>query len=172
MTRRTRGLTLLEILVAVTLIGVIFSMATIRFHSLFARTRLQASGQGLADHFAYAVSRAYTTGSYQTFVFDLENRRYWIKLGREAEETTEILRRSLADGVEFTDVQIGHEQYEPPGTLSVEISPLGVTNDVVINLRDEKEKELALFLDSIVQGVEYFDTYTRYEELQDVPQHP
>ena len=84
-------------------------------------------------------------------------------------DAAEILKRSLADGVEFSDVQIGYEQYEPPGTLSVEISPLGITNDVVVNLKDEKENELALSLDSIVQGVEYYDTYTHYEELQDVP---
>ncbi len=169
MDNRRKGFTLLEIVIALALIGLIFGIATVRFHSLFSRSRLQASGQGLADHFAYAISRAYTTGRYHTVVFDLEHRRYWIKFGREDEESTEILKRNLAQGVAFRDVQVGYDTYVPPGTLSVEISPLGVTNDVLINLEDEKEAALAVSLNALVQGVEYFETYTTYEELQDVP---
>ena len=57
----------------------------------------------------------------------------------------------------------------PPGVLQIEISPLGVTNDVVINLQDAREMELAVALNALVQSVEYFDEHKDYEELQDVP---
>jgi prepilin-type N-terminal cleavage/methylation domain-containing protein len=169
MMTRKAAFTLLEILVALALLALIFGVATGRFHSLFARTRLQASGQGIADHFAYAVNRAYTTGKYHTIVFDLEAGSYWIKLGREDEEAAEILRRKLARGVQFTDIQVGHDTYESPGSLSVEISSLGVTNDVVINLEDEKEASFSLWLNALVQGVDYFDEHKTYEELQEAP---
>ncbi len=163
------GFTLLELLVVIGLIGLIFGVATARFDRIFVRTRLQASGHGLADHFAYAIQRAYTTGAYHTFVLDLTAGRYWIKLGRENEDAQTLLRRSLGTGVRFVDVQVAYETYTPPGVLQIEISPLGVTNDVVINLQDAQGMELAVSLNALVQGVEFYDEHKEYGELQDVP---
>jgi len=39
----------------------------------------------------------------------------------------------------------------------------------VINLRDAREKELAVALNALVQSIEYFDERKDYEELQDDP---
>lgn len=169
MARVRRGFTLIEMLVVLGLMGGIIAVAAARFDRIFVRTHLEASARGLGDHFAYAIQRAYTTGSYHTFVLDLEAGRYWIKLGRESEDAQELLERSLGRGVRFTDVQVAYQTYLPPGVLQIEISPLGVTNDVVINLQDAREMELAVALNALVQSVEYFDEHKDYEELQDVP---
>ncbi len=170
MAQTRRGFTLIEMLVVLGLMGAIFAMAAARFDRIFVRTHLEASAHGLGDHFAYAIQRAYTTGSYHTFVLDLDAGRYRIKLGRESdEEARELLERSLGRGVRFVDVQVAYQTYLPPGVLQIEISPLGVTNDVVINLQDAEEMELAVALNALVQGVEYFDEHKDYEELQDVP---
>ncbi len=169
MARTRSGFTLLELLVVIGLVGLIFTVATARFDRIFVRTHLQASGHGLADHFAYAIQRAYTTGSYHTFVLDTAAGRYWIKLGRESEDAQSLLRRSLGTGVRFVDVQVGYETYTPPGVLQIEISPLGVTNDLVINLEDAQHMELAVALNALVQSVEFYEERKDYEELQDVP---
>ena len=165
-----RGFTLVEILVTMALIAMIFAVTTTRFHRMFATTRLQASARGIGDHFAFAISRAYTSGKYHTMVIDLAAGRYWIKIGRQdEEEATELLKRSLDRGVVFTDAQVGYDLYTAPGVLSVEISPLGVTSDIIINLEDENKAECAISLNALVQSVEYLDRYTKYEELQDAP---
>lgn len=169
MAHTRNGFTLLELLVAFGLVALIFTVATARFDRIFVRTHLQASGHGLADHFAYAIQRAYTTGTYHSFVLDLAAGRYWIKLGRESADAQALLKRSLGTGVRFVDVQVGYNVYTPPGLLQIEISPLGVTNDVVINLEDAQRMELAVALNALVQGVEFYDERKDYEELQDVP---
>jgi prepilin-type N-terminal cleavage/methylation domain-containing protein len=161
------GFTLLELLITLAIIGLVFGAATAKFHGMFAATRLQASAQGLGDHFAYAISRAYTSGAYHTLVIDLAAGRYWIKIGRESETGQEILKRSLARGVKVTDVQVGYDLYTPPGVLSVEISPLGVTNDAIINLEDDTEGACAVSINALIQSIEYLGAYTKYEELQD-----
>ncbi len=169
MTAKRKGFTLLEILIALGMLALIYAMATARFHGLFAMSRLAASGQGIGDHFTYAVSRAYTTGTYHTLTFDLTGGRYWIELGREDTEATKILKRRLAGGVTITDIQIGYDRYTPPGSLSIEISPLGVTNDVIVNLQDENERAFAVSLNALIQRIEYFEERKEYEDLQDVP---
>jgi hypothetical protein len=137
---------------------------------MFARTRLQASGQGIADHFAFAISRSYTTGTYHTLVFDLSTGFYWIQEGREdEEEATKLLKRRLIKGVKFSEIHVGYDTYTAPGTLSVEVSPLGVTNDVIVNLEDEQETAYAVSLNALVQRVESYDEHKTYEDLQDVP---
>jgi len=154
----------------VALIATLLVVATARFDRIFARTRLEAGARGIADHFAYAIRSAYTSGSYRTLVLDLGANRYSIKPGREAEESAPLLRRRLPTGVKFTDVQVGHDAYVAPGVLSIEVSPLGITNDVLVNLEDERRQARAVWLQSLVQGVRYFDEYTSYEELQEAPE--
>lgn len=168
MAPRRRGFTLLEVLVTLAIVGLVLGVATTRFHTLFARSRLEASGQGLGDHFAVAISRSYTTGRYHTLVFDLTSGAYWIQPGRQDDESaTPLLERRLSRGVRFTDIQLGSAEYRAPGVLSVEVSPLGVTNDILVNLEDEEERTMAVFLNALVQGIEFHDAYTTYAELQD-----
>ena len=166
---RRSGFTLLEIVVTLGLLGLVFAAATVRFNAMFRTSRLEAGGRGLGDHFAFAVSRAYTTGAYHTLVFDLAAGRYGILPGREDQQAGQLLKRRLPKGVAITDIQVGYDLYAAPGTLAIEISPLGVTNDVLINLEDERGAALAVSLNALVQRVEYFDAYTTYEELNDVP---
>ena len=163
------GFTLLELLVTLALLGFVFAAVTTRFHTMFTKTRLQASGQGVADHFAYAISRSYTAGKYHTLVFDLDAGRYWIQVGREDEEGTQLLKRRLATGVAFAEMHVGYNTYTAPGTLLVEVSPLGMTSDVIVNLTDEDETAYAVSLNAMVQRIERFDEHKTYEDLQDVP---
>jgi prepilin-type N-terminal cleavage/methylation domain-containing protein len=167
---RSRGFTLIELLIVVGLIATLLVVATARFDRIFTRTRLEAGARGVADHFAYAIRSAYTAGSYKTLVLDLRGNGYSIKTGRESGESAPILRRRLPAGVKFTDVQVGHDTYTPPGILSIEVSPLGITNDVLVNLEDESKGARAVWMQSLVQGVRYFDEYTSYEDLQESPE--
>ncbi len=166
---KRNGFTLLEVIVTLAVLGLVFAVTTANFHTLFASSRLEAAGRGLGDHFACAVSRAYTTGRYHTLVFDLTGGTYAIREGREEDASPEILKSRLGKGIKFTDIQVGYDTYAPPGTLSVEISPLGVTNDVLVNLEDEKGRAVAVSLNALVQSVRFFEEHKTYEELQDDP---
>ncbi len=164
--RHTRAFTLIELVVVLAVLGLLAAAAAVKFHGLFGRTRLQAAARGLGDHFALAVRRAYVTGGYHTLVFDLETGRYWIKEGRRDEEGRSFLMRRLVRGVSFADIQVGGNLYVPPGTLSVEISPLGVTNDLLVNLQDSEGGEAAVWLNALVQSVEYFSERKNFEDFK------
>ena len=167
MRRRTGGFTLLEVMVTLLLVGLLMGLSTADYGALFSRTRLEAAGRRLGDHFAFAVSRAYTTGEYHTLLFDLEAGSCGLKPGRQDGEEPPLQEEVLGEGVLFTDIQVEEQTFTPPGILTVEISPLGVTNDLVINLHDEKERTLCLYLDALVQRVEYYEEHKLYAELQE-----
>ncbi|HHI69332.1 MAG TPA: prepilin-type N-terminal cleavage/methylation domain-containing protein [Planctomycetes bacterium] len=164
-----KGFTLVELVVALAVLGLVFAVSVARFDRMFTGTRLEAAARGLGDHFAYGISRAYTTGRYHTLEFDLGAGKYWIKPGREDEEGVKILEESLGSGVRFTDIQAGGETYTPPGVLSVEISPLGFTGDLLVNLEDEAGNTMAVELDSLVQGIRYRRGYETWDEFQNGP---
>lgn len=161
-----RGFTLLEVVVTLAVLGLVFAVSAARFDRMFTGTRLEGAARGLGDHFAYGISRAYTTGKYHTLEFDLESGGYWLKQGREDEEGGKLLERSLGKGVRFTDIQAGGETYTPPGILSVEISPLGITGDLLVNLEDEAGNTMAVELDSLVQGIHFHEGYETWDEFQ------
>ncbi len=164
--RGRRGFTLLEMVVALAVLALVFAVSASRFGRMFAGTRLEAAARGLGDHFAYGISRAYTTGKYHTMEFDLGAGKYWIKPGREDEDAGRLLVESLGSGVRFTDVQAGGETFTPPGVLSVEISPLGFTGDLLVNLEDAAGNSMAVELDSLVQGIRYHEGYETWDEFQ------
>lgn len=168
MTSRCRhGFTLLEILVALALVALVLAAASTRFDRLFATTRLSASARGIGDHVAYAIGRSYTAGSYHTLQFDLETGSYWIEVGRAEEAGEPILKRRLGKGVTFTDIEAAGETYLPPGTLSIEVSPLGITNDIIVNLEDERGAAAGLHVNALVQGITYFEEHATLEEYED-----
>lgn len=155
---KTKGFTLFELLITLSLLGLIFALSTVKFTRMFAGSRLKTAALGVRDLFSYGISRAYTTGKYHTIVFDLSNGKYWLKIGREdVEEAEEILKRSLGKGITFSEITVSANTYTPPGTLEVEISPLGVTNDLLITIEDSESRKLSIELDSLVQRIVFHE---------------
>jgi len=161
------GFTLIETLVTIAILGLVMGLFTANYKAMFSSSRLSAAAHGLGDHFVFTVSRSYTTGKGNTLMFDLTGGRYWIHMGSEEDtEARDVCIRSLGKGIKFTDIQVGNEKYEPPGTLSIEVSPLGVTSDFVVNIEDDREKQFAVAMNSLVQSVRYYEEYTDYATLQ------
>lgn len=168
--RNKTAFTLIEIMVTLALLGLIFGLLTVNYRVMFSGTRVSAAARALGDHFALAVSRSYTTASFHTLMFDLEIGEYWIRTGTEGDEDArEVMRRSLGKGVRFANVHVGYELYEPPGTLAIEVSPLGVTSDFIINLEDSSGEEYAVSMNALVQSVTYYNEHVDYEALQEIP---
>jgi prepilin-type N-terminal cleavage/methylation domain-containing protein len=167
---RFNSFTLIELLVTITLMTILMCAAVVNYRYLFSSSKLSAAAQGLGDHFALAVSKSYTTGKTNTLIFDLTAGKYWIHEGsNEDAEGKDLLVRSLGAGVKFADVQVGEEMYQSPGTLSIEVSPLGVTSDFVVNLEDDSGRAYAVAMNSLTQSVKYYEEYTEYAATQDAP---
>jgi general secretion pathway protein H len=74
--RRPRGITLIELMVAVAIIGLIMGGALVGVRSL-ARSDLRGSASKLAAAIRYCFDRSITTGAYFRIVLDLDGHKYW-----------------------------------------------------------------------------------------------
>lgn len=74
--RRARGLTLIEIMVVVTIVGLMMGASVYGFRAV-AKSELRSSASKLAGAIRYCFDRAVTTGAYYRIVLDLDTNKYW-----------------------------------------------------------------------------------------------
>ena len=163
-TQDNKGFTLIELVVVVAIVGMLLASVAIRFDSLTVSARLRASAREIASTIGLAHSRASSTGRAQTLVFDTDNQQYWIESPAPEGESTESPRaKGLYRNISFKDIQIGEELYGERGTLSIEISPLGVTSACMIHLEAEGGGEMTLEVCPLTGSVRFFEGYKEYE---------
>jgi len=160
-TRRPSGFTLIELVVVVAIVGMLLASVAIRFDSLTVSARLRASAREIASTIGLAHSRASATGRAQTIVFDTDSQQYWIE--SSAQEERASAARGLYRSISFRDIQIGDELYGERGTLSIEISPLGITSACMIHLEAEGGGEMTLEVCPLTGSVRFFEGYVEYE---------
>ncbi len=82
MRRRAVGFALIEIMVVITIVGLMMGGAVYGFRAL-ARTDLRSSASKLAGGIRYCFDRSITTGSYYRLVLDLDGNKYWAERSDE-----------------------------------------------------------------------------------------
>ncbi len=166
--RENGGFTLVEMVVVVAIIGLILASVAIRFDSLTVSARLRASAREIASTIGLAHSQACSTGRAQTMVFDTDNQQYWIESSAGEEQDGQWLprKRTLYRDITFEDIQVGEEMYgggERRGTLSIEISPLGITSACMVHLEAEGGTQITLEVCPLTGMVRFYDGYKEYE---------
>ncbi len=162
--RITGGFTLIELVVVVAIVGMLLASVAIRFDSLTVSARLRASAREIASTIGLAHSRASSTGRAQTLIFDTDNQQYWIESPTgEGEQSQSPRIRGLYRNISFKDIQVGDELYGEQGTLSIEISPLGVTSACMIHLEADGGGEMTLEVCPLTGSVRFYEGYREYE---------
>lgn len=83
-----KGLTFLELLMVVVLLGLFVAMATPRFQSTYFALQLSNQAKGLAKFLTYAQERAVLEGKTYRFAIDPDKRRYWLEAESEEEDSS------------------------------------------------------------------------------------
>jgi prepilin-type N-terminal cleavage/methylation domain-containing protein len=132
------GFSLIELLVVVTILGMMVGVTTISWRSIAPRTHLDTDLRTLAARIAGTRSDAISRNAEFQIVYDLDNGAYWVRPPFNAEGEYEpdeadraiLYRTELHDGVEFAEITIDGEKYVPgDGLVKVRFDPLGASND-------------------------------------------
>ena len=160
----SNGFTLVELAVVVAIIGLILASVAIRFDSVTLSARLRSSAREIASTIGLAHSQACSTGAAQKIVFDTDNQQYWIETSAEEQAADWLPRkRTLYRDITFEDIQVGEETYSERGTLSIEISPLGVTSACMVHLAADGGGQMTLEVCPLTGMVRFHDEYKEYE---------
>lgn len=167
--RNNKGLTLIELMVAMTIVGLMFALAASGLKSVF-NVNLKSASSKLASTLRYLSNKAVTDHVYLRIVYDLEQQSYSVEESSEpfvidpdesdkgekdsdGEETREteafsqaesrlLQPTKLSSGVFFKDVSVSFLNGKTEhGKAYTYFFPDGYATATVINLRDEDDEE-------------------------------
>ncbi|MBI2981346.1 MAG: prepilin-type N-terminal cleavage/methylation domain-containing protein [Deltaproteobacteria bacterium] len=169
--KKNSGITLIELLVALAIVGVIVALSTSALRTAL-NAELKSNSRELASLIRYARSKAITEHKYLRVALDFGESAYWAEVsadpflispegdekkksdeevasGEEPEKTFEeieddllLKRRPLGNSVFFKDVAVGYlPGKRSEGVIYLYFFPDGYATEAMINLRDEDDED-------------------------------
>ena len=160
-----RGYTLIELAVVILVLGIVLMVAAPRLTPFLLETRLEASARQLASFCRYTNAQAVLTKTHLVLNIDIDEREYWLTTFiadkttvffqgtedlEEIEITTDLLRRRrLPETARFQDVVLSESGYADSGTVVLDFTPVGVSQEMFVHLRGKRGSQLTVFFDPV-----------------------
>jgi prepilin-type N-terminal cleavage/methylation domain-containing protein len=164
---RSRGFTLLELIVVLVIISLMMALVAPRLTGSLTKMNLKTAGQKISSSLRYARSQAVTNQIIHYAVFDFETNSVHIKAEKplnydaysnaenesaytdnSKEKDTGVVNYFLPEGVKFKKAIIANEQIDT-GVFRIGFYPSGNSSGGNVFLTDEKERRFKLSVNSI-----------------------
>lgn len=141
-----QGFSLIELMVAVVVIGLIASVVSVSFDRILPGQRLSSAVRGISSRLHSARSEAIARAKEYQVIYNFEQDTYWMLLpfdqeGRfqpDPELRIPVNVTKLQDGIHFHEITIdGRIFNESDLEVFVRFDPLGASNDHTVTLRQE-----------------------------------
>ncbi len=177
--RRKAAFTLIELMVAIAIIGLGMTIVFLKVDTLLPGSRLQASCKEIVTQIENLRSRAIFRGIPVTFEYDIDANGYSayfsVVFDDEGEVSgagiTEIIEfDGLAETVEITDLAMGYvdEEENISTKQAIHIRPDGTITGHIVHLKNiDSGEEMSVRFSSLTGFAEVLEGRIDYEEIND-----
>ena len=166
MLKRTKGYTLIELIVVIVLIGIVMTLAMPRFRYSLLTDDLKSTTRKLTGMIMNLKNEAIRNQKIQELYFDLESNRCWVETPDMTEEEQYRAREKSFDlptGVRIMDIVFRGEGKKMIGETLIRFTKKGYIQPSIIHLGSEDGREFTLVLNPFLGSVKVLKEYADIE---------
>ncbi|MCK5202914.1 MAG: type II secretion system protein [Desulfobacterales bacterium] len=163
--RQCRGFTLLELIVVITLLGIMLVFTVPRFHDTLFVDESKKSSRWIIGKVRALKEAAIRNQKHYTLHIDLDTQRYWEtdeSMSAEALESAALNADSLPSGLKIADIEypIGGKIHS--GRTHITFYKNGYSDKALIHLQDG-EKYVSYLIEPFLSEVTRYEMYASFE---------
>jgi prepilin-type N-terminal cleavage/methylation domain-containing protein len=163
----SKGYTLIELTVVISLLGLIAALAIPRFQDAVLTDDLKSTARRMVGMIRDLRNEAVRTHKDHYLYLDLESNRFWTENTAMTDEERELVRKrasSLPRGVRIMDIWLRGEGKRSAGAPYIPFSRKGYTPQSAIHIGSKDGRRFTLVLSPFLQKVKMINDYIDFED--------
>jgi prepilin-type N-terminal cleavage/methylation domain-containing protein len=163
--RQCRGFTLLELIVVITLLGIMLVFTVPRFHDTLFVDESKKSSRWIIGNVRALKEAAIRNQKHYTLHIDLDTQRYWEtdeSMSAEARESAALSAVSLPGDLKIADIEYPIRGKINSGQADIRFYKTGYTDKLLIHLQDDAEY-ISFLIEPFLSEVTRYETYASFE---------
>lgn len=157
------GFTLIELIVVVTILGVLASFVVPNLDGVSPKYRLRSAARTVGQNIGWVRSLGAGIGSEHVLRYDLAENTFTIILPPEGDDDPDLdvdFRETLGiqtlpEGVEITRIIHPDGTSDDYGIVDIVLDEYGITGSHIVVVTNENEESLAVHFESIIGTIQY-----------------
>jgi prepilin-type N-terminal cleavage/methylation domain-containing protein len=163
--RQSRGFTLLELIVVISLMGIMLMLAVPRFHETLFLNESKTGSRWIIGKVQALKEAAVRNQKNYTLHIDLDSERFWEtdeSMPPEAIESAVANAAALPSGLKITDIEYPIRGKINSGQAEITFYKNGYSDKVFIHLQDG-EAQVSYLIEPFLSEVSRYETYVGFE---------
>ncbi len=161
---RTRGLTLIELMVVIAILATMLAMAGMRLDGVTSNSRLKATARRIGSTIEFLQNQAIVNGRFYFLQIDIDADRMriaiapeWAREGMEIEgETRDLPWRTFERGVQIERLTFDDGVVSDQDRIDLPFGPTGMTWGFLVHLINEEGRRYTVEANAVTGLVAYY----------------
>jgi prepilin-type N-terminal cleavage/methylation domain-containing protein len=163
--RKSKGFTLLELIVVISLLGLMLVFTVPRFHDTLFLDETKTSSRWIIGKIQALKEAAIRNRKHYTLHIDLDTERFWEtdeSMSEEDRENAALNADSLPDNLKITDIEYPMSGKINSGRTEITFYKNGYSDKALIHLQDG-EQYISYLIEPFLSNVTRYETYAGFE---------
>ncbi len=170
-----RGFTLIELIVVISLIGLLAGISAPRFQAAMTSDGIRRTSAKIMGTVAHLKNRAVKERTNYNLIFDVSGNRIWIEEekppGKKSstqdetkEEDVSADAYELSDGISITDIEFADDNIVTSGRAKIHFNREGWSSMAAIHIAADDDEHMTFIIEPFLDRVEVFKSYQSLDQ--------